>query len=64
MLPLEIHKRLEELKDCEQIQIQTFEGTTFTVNYADIVNDTEQEILFIKAPFVCDERIFLYCVTI
>ena len=62
MLPLEIQKKLEELKNCEQVGIKTIEGTTFTINYVDIVNDIEQEVLFVKAPFGCNERIFLYCV--
>ena len=64
MLPVEINKRLEDLKGCEKVQIQTIEGKSFVVKYVDIVNDTEQKTLYVKAPHPEDERIFLYFVIV
>lgn len=57
----EVSEKLESLKECEKISIIVNEGSAFEVYYKDIVNDTEQECIFINSPFEKDKKMFLYC---
>ena len=62
LTPTQIKQKLEEYKDCKRIRITVIDGTSFDINYADITNDTKQEVLLIDALFDWDKRMFLYCV--
>ena len=61
MNKFDIEKQLNELKDCKEIKIITFEGLCFNVPYEDVKNNKEQEYIFLDALFECDKKMILYC---
>lgn len=61
MLNYEVKQKLEELKYCEKICIITQENLHFVVNYTDVINNVEDEYIYVKAPLKEQEKMFLYC---
>lgn len=60
MKAIEIENKLNELKDCENIAITTLEGFYFKVPYKQVINNKEQEYIFVDAIFEYDKKMFLY----
>lgn len=60
MKAIEIEKKLNELKNCENIAITTSEGFYFKFPYKQVINNKEQEYIFVNAIFEYDKKMFLY----